>query len=345
MPSDKSICRGEILYRLPNIINKRLQDPHIVILGAGASKAAVPVDKNGLSVPLLSNIHTLLDLTNDIRELGYTDDIPDNFETFFSNISESGNYPELTKRLEGRVRNFFKRLQIPDEITLYDYLILSLTKKDAIISFNWDPFLMQAYRRNINVGNLPQLIFPHGNVGVGLCNECKVKGYADCLCPNCLKALSDMKLLYPVKKKNYYDGNIIENEWILAKNYLSHAAGITVFGYSAPESDLEAYTLLKESYKQSKIDINAPFTIINLDSERDNQKKKWEDIYDNRMLAYHTSFQESILWLYPRVSLETIFDAILQQQPRVDVKSFQQFSSLEELQLFVRTITEFDMAV
>ena len=48
---------------------------------------------------------------------------------------------------------------IPDDVTLYDYLVLSLTDKDAIISFNWDPFLVQAYRRNIDVGNLPQLIF------------------------------------------------------------------------------------------------------------------------------------------------------------------------------------------
>ena len=35
---------------------------------------------------------------------------------------------------------------------------------------------MQAYKRNICVGNLPELIFPHGNAGVGLCYDCKIKG-------------------------------------------------------------------------------------------------------------------------------------------------------------------------
>ena len=34
-------------YRLPKIKNKKLIDPHVVIIGAGASKAACPIDKNG----------------------------------------------------------------------------------------------------------------------------------------------------------------------------------------------------------------------------------------------------------------------------------------------------------
>ena len=34
-------------YRLPNHVGKRLIDPHVVIVGAGASIAACEVDKNG----------------------------------------------------------------------------------------------------------------------------------------------------------------------------------------------------------------------------------------------------------------------------------------------------------
>lgn len=51
-------------YRLPKIKNKKLIDPHVVIIGAGASKAACPTDKNGKSVPLLKNILEVLDLEN-----------------------------------------------------------------------------------------------------------------------------------------------------------------------------------------------------------------------------------------------------------------------------------------
>ena len=52
-----------IPYRHPSIKNKRLQDPHVVILGAGASIAACKIDKNGKTVPALSNIHKVLGLT------------------------------------------------------------------------------------------------------------------------------------------------------------------------------------------------------------------------------------------------------------------------------------------
>ena len=334
-----------IPYRLPNIANKRLQDPHVVILGAGASIAACKLDKNGRRVPALANIHKILGLTNMLQTYGFTNEEMNNFELLFSNINGKPEYAELQRILEAEVRDYFKSLQLPDEPTIYDYLILSLTEKDAIITFNWDPFLMQAYRRNLSIGNLPQLIFPHGNVGVGLCYDCKIKGYADCLCPQCFNELADMKLLFPIHKKNYYDGEIIQNEWIVSKKYLNIAAGITVFGYSAPETDYEAYSLLKDSYKASNIITIAPFSIINLKSEEEVQRKKWSDIYDKHMVTFHETFEDTLLWRAPRVSLEYLFDAILQQQPRANVKSFQKFGTLGELQEFVKTITEYDMAI
>lgn len=82
---------------------------------------------------------------------------------------------------------------------------------------------MQAYRRNISVGNLPELIFPHGNAGVGLCYDCKIKGYANCLCPKCFRDLKQMPLLYPIGKKDYNGKDIIKNEWARAKNVRKHS--------------------------------------------------------------------------------------------------------------------------
>ena len=335
----------ELPYRLPTIINKRLKDPHVVIIGAGASKAACPTDKNGNTVALLRDIHEVLGLTDKLKSYGFSESELSNFELLFSNINNKSEYGGLQKELEDAVHNYFQKLMIPDDVTLYDYLVLSLTDKDAIISFNWDPFLVQAYRRNIDVGNLPQLIFPHGNVGVGICYDCKIKGYANSLCNNCFKPFSDMPLLFPVGRKNYYDNSIIENEWNIAKNYLIRAAGVTIFGYSAPETDVEAYQLLKNSYQKSRITSIAPFTIINLAKNKQEQKAKWQEIYNDRMLQYTDDFRNTILWESPRVSLETLFDAILQQQPRHIEKSFKDFDTLEELQTFVKTIDEFDMAV
>ncbi len=332
-------------YRIPSISKKKLLDPHVVILGAGASIASCPLDKNGKTIPALANVHTILGLTSKIQSYGFSEKDMENFELLFSNIVGVPKYSELQKDLEIAVRDYFQSLEIPDGVTLYDYLVLSLTEKDAIITFNWDPFLLQAYLRNINVGNLPQIVFPHGNVGVGICYECKNKGYAAYLCPKCMQPFDSMPLLFPIHKKNYYDNSIIENEWKVAKDYLSRAAGITVFGYGAPETDIEAYNLLKESYKKSNITTIAPFSIINLKSEEETQKKKWSEIYDDRMFLFSCSFKDSNLWTSPRVSLEHLFDAILQQQPRSNTKSYQDFETLEELQRFVQSINEFEMAI
>lgn len=332
-------------YRLPNIKEKRLQDPHVVILGAGASIAACPIDKNGRKVPALANIHKILGLTDRLKQYNFTDEEMENFELLFSNIESKAEYDNLRVELEKQIHGYFQSLQITDKITLYDYLILSLTEKDAIITFNWDPFLMQAYRRNLDVGNMPMLIFPHGNVGVGICQDCHNTGYANCLCPDCLKPFDDMPLLFPIHKKDYYDGSVIEFQWKKAKEYLNRAAGITVFGYGAPKTDVEAFDLLKESYLKSNITDIAPFTIINLKSVEEEQKQRWSEIYDKQMLLYVDDFKKSILWTAPRVSLEDLFDAILQQQPRVNTEPYQDFASLEELQVFVKNIDALDMAI
>lgn len=332
-------------YRLPNYENKRLLDPHVVIVGAGASIAACKIDKNGKEVPLLKNIHNILRLTSELAKYDFSDEQMSDFEKLFSDIYGNAEYCELQKKLEYEVCDYFSKLIIPDEPTLYDYLILSLTEKDAIISFNWDPFLMQAYRRNISVGNLPELIFPHGNAGVGLCYDCKIKGYANCSCPECFRELQQMPLLYPIGKKDYNGKNIIKNEWNRAKDVLSRAAGITVYGYGAPVTDMEAVELMKSANSISQMKDIAPFTIINLACNESEQREKWREFYDVKMMLYCNSFEECLLWKNPRVSLETLFDAILQQQPRNIEKSYKKFSNLQELQEFVKTITEFDMCI
>lgn len=330
-------------YRLPRIKSKRLIDPHVVIIGAGASKAACPIDKNGNSVPLLKNILEVLDVENLLQQYGFhTKDI-DDFESFYSKLYGKSQFHSLCQELENKVYDYFSALEIPDEINLYDYLILSLTEKDLIISFNWDPFLLQAYRRNIKIGNLPQLAFPHGNVGVGICNDCKQKGYYGYDCPKCYSPFQRMPLLYPTGEKDYEKDPVIKNEWAMARAYLNQAAGLTIFGYGAPISDIAAITLLKDALTISNTKEICPVTIINLLSAKDEQLNKWNDFYDSTMISYVENFQDTMLWENPRVSLETLFDARLQQHPRENNKSFQNFNSLLDLQQFIGTITEYEL--
>ena len=59
-------------YRKPHIKNRRLTDPHVVIVGAGASIAACKYDKNGVEVPVLKNIHKVLGLETAIKDYGFS---------------------------------------------------------------------------------------------------------------------------------------------------------------------------------------------------------------------------------------------------------------------------------
>ena len=94
-------------------------------------------------------------------------------------------------------------MRLPDELTLYDKIILCLRKKDLIATFNWDPFLALAYRRNLHIKELPRIVFLHGNVAIGVCLEDKVKGDMGEKCPKCGKYFQQTGLLYPIRDKNY----------------------------------------------------------------------------------------------------------------------------------------------
>jgi hypothetical protein len=62
------------------------------------------------------------------------------------------------------------------------------------------------------------------------------------------------------------------------------------------------------------------------------------------MILYRNRFEDSTLWRNPRVSLETLFDAILQQHPREEKGSFIKLKNLLALQEYAKPITGFEMS-
>ena len=94
------------------------------------------------------------------------------------------------------MRTYFESLRIPAQPTFYDYLVLSLREKDVIATFNWDPLLLQAYRRNSPIRRLPQLAFLHGNVGLGICTNDKRKGHLGKVCGQCKNPFSLFDWIY-----------------------------------------------------------------------------------------------------------------------------------------------------
>lgn len=189
----------------------KMRRPHVVILGAGASRqACLAGDKSGRVLPLMNDFVDVLNLRT-LFETWRVD--PDqNFEKLFSGLHKKGEDKKLAE-IENRIERYFTGLELPDAPNLYDHLVLSLRETDVIATFNWDPLLLQAYRRSQSAGiRLPRLAFLHGNVAVGYCNEHRVSGLAGGKCRTCGREYQRTPLLYPIEQKDYSKDYFIANE-------------------------------------------------------------------------------------------------------------------------------------
>lgn len=145
--------------------------PHLVILGAGASVAAIPNgDANKKKISVMSGFIDKLGMRN-ILDKAKISTKSDNLEDIFSGLYDK-NETKVLYELEESIYKFFQDYELPNIPTIYDLLILSLREKDLIATFNWDPMLTQAYRRVRGITKkLPGIIFLHGNVSTGVCYE------------------------------------------------------------------------------------------------------------------------------------------------------------------------------
>src|ERR1019366_1966703 len=110
--------------------------PHVVILGAGASKAAFPHgDPKGQVVPVMQELIECLDLRASLKAAGFVE--PINFEAAYDELATEDCNPSLVNEIEGRVRKYFEPMVLPYESTLYDRLILSMRETHLIATFNW----------------------------------------------------------------------------------------------------------------------------------------------------------------------------------------------------------------
>jgi hypothetical protein len=150
----------------------------------------------------------------------------DNFEAFYSDLVTSGNNEKLIAELDEIVRTYFSGLQIPDQPTVYDYLLLCLRDKDVIPpSIGILCWPGPAHERNINIKRLPRILYLHGTVGIGLCREHHMMGFVWQNCIKCNKKLIPPPLLFPVKEKDYSKDKFIADQWSLLEAYLKMPIG------------------------------------------------------------------------------------------------------------------------
>lgn len=171
-----------------------------------------------------------------------------NFESIYSRLHGEPSKRELRAHVEERVRTYFSALCLPDEATIYDHLVLSLREKDAIATFNWDPFLWQAMERNSDLCPLPNIFFLHGCAILGYCPNDHTQGRLGSLCRKCGRKRRAVPLLYPVETKDYTKDMYISAQWRALEALLEEAFVVTKLGYGAPNTDVEAMELMSKAW-------------------------------------------------------------------------------------------------
>lgn len=286
--------------------------PHVVILGAGASVAAIPCgDKYGRKISVMDGFIDNLGMRDILAGSNFKSE---NLEDIYSELSKHQEYDEIREKLENSIRDYFSQYYLPEEPTIYDLLLLSLKEKDIVATFNWDPLLVLAYLRCREITlKLPQLLFLHGNVAVQLCLEEKriffqlYQGY----CRQCQNQLSPCRLLYPVQQKNYNADPYIKNQWDRLKYYLSYAYIVTIFGYSAPATDIEAVNLLLEAWGGGEKRKLEEIEIIDIAEEKILQEK-WKRFIYSHHYRIHRNFYDSLIAQSPRRTTEDLFACLME---------------------------------
>lgn len=274
--------------------------PHVVILGAGASRAAMPDgDRFGQKLPLMHDFTNIVPVTNILRQSGIQYQNR-NFEDIYTELVNDSTTSTLREQLENKIYSYFEALRLPDEPTIYDHLILSLRSKDVIATFNWDPFLIQAARRNhILKDRLPLILFLHGNVMAGYCAIDQVHGVKGCICSRCGRPFSASKLLYPIAEKNYHLDPMIADSWTALEKALRSAFMVSIFGYRAPTSDQSAMDLLKKAWGRWEERELEQIEIIDKREEND-LLDAWSDFIHTHHYEVYKDFYESWIVNHPR---------------------------------------------
>ena len=327
-------------FKKENFEKNMKNRPHLVILGAGASVAAIPNgDKNGNKTSVMNGFIDKLGM----REVLGSVDLKtksENLEDIYSEMDSRNDCYDVKKMLEKRIHSYFTSFEITDEVTVYDFLLLSLREKDCIATFNWDPLLLQAYQRCHKITKeLPDLIFLHGNVSVGTCEKHKVGGLIGNRCKVCGEKLKPIPLLYPVAEKDYSNNPFIKENWSAVRNYMKVAYLVTIFGYSAPKTDYSAIQLLKEGWGNSEDRNLEEIEIIDIRNE-DELVLSWEDFIHTHHYDVFDNFFDSTLGKFPRRSCDAKYDQLMNNKFLNGENGFKSNMTFIELETYLRPLLD-----
>lgn len=318
--------------------------PHVVLLGAGASRAAFPNgERLGQRLPVMADF---IEIVPSVRDLLVKAGIPSkdrNFEEIYADLALDESKGSLRASLEQAIADYFSSLKLPAWPTLYDRLVLSLRPKDVIATFNWDPFLIQAVVRKGRIGGYPKLLFLHGNVLQGYCDIDNLHGVRGAICSHCGRPLRPVKLLYPIRQKDYQVDPAIQSAWDAVRLAFKNAFMVTVFGYGAPQSDREAVDLLKAAWGDVENRSLEQFEIIDI-REEDSLRRSWRGFIHTHHYDVHKDFHDSWIANHPRRTGEAWWNQYL-EAAFIENNPVPEFERLDQLRAWFQPLFEAERRV
>lgn len=311
---------------------------HVVLLGAGATYASTlrNPEKNGKKLPLMWNVVDVVGLNNIVNGLPKEyQQFREDFEKLYSLLAKDNKFKHERENIEKKVYQYFSELELPNSPTIYDYLVLALRhRKDIIATFNWDPFLYKAYIRNGEFTKSPGILFLHGCVSLGYDKSNGSSGPTGWFSKETRKKFEPTRILYPVDKKDYNSDPYIKGQWDALSFRLKEAERVTVFGYSAPATDVEAIDLLQNAWGKVEERAMEEFEFIDI-QEEEKLLKSWKTFVHTHHYHYSNNYFDSSLALHPRRTVESYHHWALPSTPN---EAFQDgnpipnnFKTLEEL--------------
>ncbi len=310
---------------------------HVVVLGAGASRAAFPNgDAAGQLLPVMDNLIDIVKLRPLIEQAGLKGSSKKNFEVIYAQLASDPRHVHIVREIEHRIEMYFSALLLPNRATIYDRLLLSLRPTDTVITFNWDPFLFDAYQRNRNAVPLPEISFLHGNVRIGTCLDHNEWGAREERCSVCSASFTKVPLLYPITQKDYSTNPYIKRNWDSARELFTGAFTLTIFGYGAPDSDNDAVELLRLAWISERDRRYEHIQIIDT-GDQSLLEKRWSSFTPTRHYSFKTTFEQSRVGRWPRRSCESLFYTMTQGIPCENF-SLPNTDNITELQTYAANI-------
>lgn len=152
-------------------------------------------------------------------------------------------------------------------------------------------------------------------------------------CRKCGEPLQPTKLLFPVRHKDYNTDPFIADERNRLKWFLGRAYMLTVFGYGAPSTDVEAVDLMSNAWKNNPRFELGQVNIVDIRPQRQ-LEKTWETFFCRSHYGTLKNFRGTWLFRYPRRSCEALAFATLQMAPQ-KTNRLPRFKSLAKLHKWI----------